>query len=153
VRCERVTIVFIECDPCAGILIKAFSRLRRVRPAAFRLERGLCGPVAQWLEQGTHNPLVGGSNPSRPTFPQEEVSLRKGVVSGAVGGYGSELLRIDQGNLLRCWGRWRIRDDALALQDLEYVLEYGLVMLLDHDVFCLLFEGVKILKIFLKLKG
>ncbi len=25
------------------------------------------GPVAQWLEQGTHNPLVGGSNPSRPT--------------------------------------------------------------------------------------
>ena len=111
------------------------------------------GPVAQWLEQGTHNPLVGGSNPSRPTFPQEEVSLRKGVVSGAVGGYGSELLRIDQGNLLRCWGRWRIRDDALALQDLEYVLEYGLVMLLDHDVFGLLFEGVKILKIFLKLKG
>jgi hypothetical protein len=27
-------------------------------------------PVAQWSEQGTHNPLVGGSNPSRPTnFP------------------------------------------------------------------------------------
>ena len=26
-----------------------------------------CGPVAQRLEQGTHNPLVGGSNPSRPT--------------------------------------------------------------------------------------
>ena len=25
------------------------------------------GPVAQWLEQGTHNPLVGGSNPSGPT--------------------------------------------------------------------------------------
>ena len=23
------------------------------------------GPVAQRLEQGTHNPLVGGSNPSR----------------------------------------------------------------------------------------
>jgi hypothetical protein len=26
------------------------------------------GPVAQWSEQGTHNPLVGGSNPSRPTL-------------------------------------------------------------------------------------
>ena len=25
------------------------------------------GPVAQWLEQGTHNPLVRGSNPCRPT--------------------------------------------------------------------------------------
>ena len=27
------------------------------------------GPVAQRLEQGTHNPLVGGSNPSGPTRP------------------------------------------------------------------------------------
>ncbi len=25
------------------------------------------GPVAQWLEQSTHNRLVGGSNPSGPT--------------------------------------------------------------------------------------
>ncbi len=28
------------------------------------------GPVAQRLEQGTHNPLVVGSNPTGPTFPQ-----------------------------------------------------------------------------------
>ena len=28
------------------------------------------GPVAQRLEQGTHNPLVGGSNPSGPTKKQ-----------------------------------------------------------------------------------
>ncbi len=27
----------------------------------------VAGPVAQRLEQGTHNPLVGGSNPSGPT--------------------------------------------------------------------------------------
>ena len=27
------------------------------------------GPVAQRLEQGTHNPLVLGSNPSRTTLP------------------------------------------------------------------------------------
>ena len=26
------------------------------------------GPVAQWLEQGTHNPLVVGSSPTGPTF-------------------------------------------------------------------------------------
>ena len=25
------------------------------------------GPLAQWLEQGTHNPLVVGSNPTGPT--------------------------------------------------------------------------------------
>lgn len=25
------------------------------------------GPMAQWLEQGTHNPLVVGSNPTGPT--------------------------------------------------------------------------------------
>jgi hypothetical protein len=28
----------------------------------------VAGPVAQRLEQGTHNPLVGGSNPSGPTI-------------------------------------------------------------------------------------
>ena len=27
-----------------------------------------CGAVAQWLEQGTHNPLVVGSNPPGPSF-------------------------------------------------------------------------------------
>ena len=26
------------------------------------------GPLAQWLEQGTHNPLVLGSNPRWPTY-------------------------------------------------------------------------------------
>ena len=26
-----------------------------------------CGPIAQWLEQGTHNPLVTGSSPVGPT--------------------------------------------------------------------------------------
>ncbi len=26
------------------------------------------GPIAQWLEQATHNRLVGGSNPSGPTL-------------------------------------------------------------------------------------
>ena len=35
----------------------------------FRVGRyGPCGPVAQWSEQGTHNPLVVGSIPTRPTW-------------------------------------------------------------------------------------
>ena len=48
--------------------MEAFSPLRFTSNATIRLQRGPCGPVAQWLEQGTHNPLVGGSNPSRPTI-------------------------------------------------------------------------------------
>ena len=30
---------------------------------------GRFGPIAQWLEQGTHNPLVTGSSPVGPTKP------------------------------------------------------------------------------------
>src|SRR6266480_2298740 len=45
-------------------------------PAHWRLVTGICyaslcqphGPVAQRLEQGTHNPLVPGSNPGGPSF-------------------------------------------------------------------------------------
>ena len=32
------------------------------------LSSNLHGPVAQRLEQGTHNPLVVGSNPTGPTI-------------------------------------------------------------------------------------
>src|ERR1035437_1431605 len=31
------------------------------------------GPIAQWLEQATHNRLVGGSNPSGPTISNRHV--------------------------------------------------------------------------------
>src|SRR5690606_7222910 len=34
------------------------------------------GPIAQRLEQGTHNPLVPGSNPGGPTIPRADVLLR-----------------------------------------------------------------------------
>ena len=37
------------------------------------------GPIAQRLEQGTHNPLVGGSNPSGPTNLASP--LRRGVLT------------------------------------------------------------------------
>jgi hypothetical protein len=32
-----------------------------------KIRNALHGPVAQRLEQGTHNPLVAGSNPAGPT--------------------------------------------------------------------------------------
>src|SRR5690606_24458992 len=39
------------------------------RPFSFTIPRP-DGPIAQWLEQGTHNPLVPGSSPGGPTtFP------------------------------------------------------------------------------------
>ena len=53
------------------------DRLLRMMPAA-RSERGLAlvncppgGPVAQRLVQGTHNPLVLGSNPSGPSLTNQ----------------------------------------------------------------------------------
>ena len=47
----------------AGSWFVAPSRIRR-RPIG---QNGRPGPVAQWSEQGTHNPSVEGSIPSRPT--------------------------------------------------------------------------------------
>ena len=41
-------------------------------PYGCRRQDSESGPVAQWLEQGTHNPLVGGSNPSGPTSSEAQ---------------------------------------------------------------------------------
>jgi hypothetical protein len=41
------------------------------------------GLVAQWLEQGTHNPLVPGSNPGGPS-PESFRLLRRNEVAGRV---------------------------------------------------------------------
>lgn len=38
----------------------------------------LIGPVAQRLEQGTHNPLVVGSNPTGPTILKSLSTIGKG---------------------------------------------------------------------------
>ena len=40
---------------------------RNRSPYIARIRRLLAGPVAQRLVQGTHNPLVAGSNPAGPT--------------------------------------------------------------------------------------
>ena len=42
-----------------------WGAIAEIKPGAGRMASE--GPVAQRLEQGTHNPLVGGSNPSGPT--------------------------------------------------------------------------------------
>ena len=53
-------------------LLRQFSCAgRRLSQAYCNCARGLAflrGLVAQWLEQGTHNPLVAGSNPAEPTI-------------------------------------------------------------------------------------
>ena len=38
-----------------------------------------CGPVAQWLEQSTHNRLVAGSNPAGPTLFSYKPLLFRGL--------------------------------------------------------------------------
>ena len=46
----------------------------------------LTGPVAQRLEQGTHNPLVVGSNPTGPTTLTSILSIGKDFfVTGFLG--------------------------------------------------------------------
>ena len=40
-----------------------------------KIRNTLSGPVAQRSEQGTHNPLVAGSNPAGPTIYNEKLWL------------------------------------------------------------------------------
>src|SRR5690606_5692527 len=56
------------------------------------------GPIAQRLEQGTHNPLVPGSNPGGPTIPRADVLLRtRDYPSGMAGRLDLPLLSACQG--------------------------------------------------------
>ena len=50
-------------EPWSSRLLNSLDRLMSLFSFGYEIE----GPVAQRLEQGTHNPLVGGSNPSGPT--------------------------------------------------------------------------------------
>ena len=59
-------LIFVSFSHKFGLLFLAHK---------LRFYRKLCdndtnafGPVAQWLEQGTHNPLVVGSSPTGPTM-------------------------------------------------------------------------------------
>ncbi len=57
-------------DHQAGHGSKPRSGVRRLQTGAMVSLRPSCdGPVAQRLVQGTHNPLVLGSNPSGPSIP------------------------------------------------------------------------------------
>ena len=66
---------------------RAVGRNRLIQSRG-RYTGGIPGPVAQRSEQGTHNPLVLGSNPSGPigdyTFPECQLGLPP-AVGGAAG--------------------------------------------------------------------
>ena len=53
-----------------NLLCGVFTLAQSVRRSASEF----FGPIAQRLEQTTHNRLVGGSNPSGPTIPHHERS-------------------------------------------------------------------------------
>jgi hypothetical protein len=81
---SSVTVTQRYVHPTRESMERAFDRLEALNRKA--MERKRCrvptklptppcehlvsieGPVAQRLEQGTHNPLAGGSNPSGPTI-------------------------------------------------------------------------------------
>ncbi len=67
----------VKFSTCGSLLCQD----RRPAVASF----GRPGVVAQWLERGTHNPLVVGSIPTRPTL----FMLVRGVVDRLTGGKGS----------------------------------------------------------------
>jgi hypothetical protein len=59
------------------------------------------GPVAQRLEQGTHNPLVGGSNPSGPTTSLPcpiHIPTCSSSADVAASGYGPRVRRLKIGS-------------------------------------------------------
>ena len=59
-----------------GTVPHALTRSAPSADAAARMRTLPDGPVAQRLVQGTHNPLVVGSNPTRPINPDPARALR-----------------------------------------------------------------------------
>jgi hypothetical protein len=55
----------VGSSPTPGAARRSIRSARRART---RARRSSSGPVAQWSEQGTHNPSVGGSIPPGPTL-------------------------------------------------------------------------------------
>ena len=66
---ERVAILAPPLMPYEILHTLSHSRFHAIVGSVRvidRAEPSWNGPVAQWLEQGTHNPLVVGSNPTGP---------------------------------------------------------------------------------------
>ena len=69
-RWDRLNVVGRN-QPCFTLVKRSLEAVHE-KPCpqsslAQNKRRGFFGPVAQWLEQRTHNPLVLGSSPSGPT--------------------------------------------------------------------------------------
>ena len=64
-QASETNFIFLSEWKLAKVFKKTLTRLEKEQnPQSF-------GPIAQRLEQATHNRLVGGSNPSRPTISQK----------------------------------------------------------------------------------
>ena len=91
--CEFVSEL-VTCDSLCLIRqsMRASSSAVRAAPKAFGVGHqrfgmfnleATRGPVAQRLEQGTHNPLVPGSNPGGPSFQKSAVSDQTPPIGGS----------------------------------------------------------------------
>src|SRR5205823_13412195 len=71
-----MSIAAIRFSPAPGT-----SKFRERGPVRIRMTTAISGPLAQRLEQRTHNPLVPGSNPGGPTKTATRVHQRWGAPS------------------------------------------------------------------------
>ncbi len=76
---------FHGATSCFLAALRRICALREVRLVSRAPRPRQNGPVAQWLEQGTHNPLVVGSNPTGPTLRARRFTGRRGSRRGARG--------------------------------------------------------------------
>ena len=64
-QANETNFMFLSEWKLAKVFRKTLTQLEKEQNSEF------FGPIAQWLEQTTHNRLVGGSNPSRPTISKK----------------------------------------------------------------------------------
>ena len=112
-------------EPRGARVVERSSALHRA-PAVRLRDRatlGRRGPLAQLVEQGTLNPKVEGSNPSRPT-PPTRFPGRANRTTAPRAGRGTPRSRRGSRQLVGGSGRWqrarsergRIRGAAIAVQ-------------------------------------
>jgi hypothetical protein len=82
----------------------------------------LAGPVAQWLERRTHNPLVVGSNPTGPTNFGEKWSGRRDLNPRPLGPEPSALAKlryVPNPTSLLNHTFWRARKNSITIGKID----------------------------------
>ena len=64
----QIDSVFPENCSCSYSKKSLYSLMSAGAAIGQLMPADIFGLMAQWLEQGTHNPLVAGSNPAGPTI-------------------------------------------------------------------------------------